>query len=291
MSRHLEEKWRAMPCERELQVRMEILVEEQRGLCEAQERREAVEPYDTEWRIADRAVQHFLERVGKTQRRITKLRSEIAAEPPSRPELTDDARARKLSDLKLNSEVMLGRFLVVTPGYNAPFLVKLGHGLADIDVDAVLRAENIRLVSLDNPERWTPEGRDVEPQKFLALHPTDVIPAIQALKASLGKADRKIDEDERAERATVVWLPRNDKGFHHPDPARTVYPPGIGRLAMDCRRKSSHPGWAVLRGWGTELDRGVQGPINGLEVDFVLVPGKGRYHALLDPGDVEEILL
>ena len=272
-----------MPCERELQVRMEILVEEQRGLVEAQERRGAAEPYNEEWRLADRTAQHFLERVGKTQRRITKLRAEISAQV--------DVRDAKLRALQRNSEIMLGRFLVVTPGYNAAFLVKLGHGLAAIDVDAVLRAENIRLVSLDNPERWTPEGRDVEPQKFLALHPTDIVPAIQALRDSMMKAKRQIDEDERAERARVVWLPRNAKGFRHPDPARTVYPPGIGRLAMDCRRKSSHPGWAVLRGWGTELDRGVQGPINGLEVDFVLVPGKGRYHALLDPDDVEEILL
>ena len=287
--KRLEEKWRSMPCDRELQVRMEILVEEQRGLDEARERRESVEPYTREWRIAERTVHHFLERVGKTQKRITTLRAEIAAQPADVG--VDEARARKLRKLRQNSETMLGRFLVVTPGHDASFLEQLGvDDLEGIDVDAVLRAENIRLVSLDNPERWTPEGRDAQPQKFLALHPTDVVPALRALKESRKNSTRPIDESERAERATVIWLPENAKRFRHPDPARTVYPPGIGRLAMDCRDKSSHPGWAVLRGWGEDLDHGVD-PINGCEVDFERVPSKGRFHALLNPDEVEEILL
>ena len=263
---------------------MEIFVEEQRGLEEARERRESAEPYTREWRIAERTVHHFLERVGKTQKRITTLRAEIAAQPA-------DGGEDKLAALRRNSEIMLGRFLVVTPGHNAAFLDGLGvTDLKDVDVDAVLRAQNIRLVSLDNPKRWTPEGRDVEPQKFLALHPTDVVPALRALKESRKNATRPIDESERAERATVIWLPENAKRFRHPDPARTVYPPGIGRLAMDCRGKSSHPGWAVLRGWGADLDRGVD-PINGCEVVFERVPSKGRFHALLNPDEVEEILL
>ena len=59
---------------------------------------------------------------------------------------------------------------------------------------------------------------------------------------------------------------------------------------MDCRGKSSHPGWAVLRGWGEDLDDGVD-PINGCDVVFERVPSKGRFHALLNPEEVEEILL
>ena len=293
--RRLEEKWRAMPPERELQVRMEILVEEQRGLDESRERRNGAKVGGKVYRLADRNSQHFFERTLRTRRRITVLRAEISAEASTMiEESIDDARARKLRKLRQNSEAMLGRFLVVTPGHNETFLAKLDAGseyFDGIDVDAVLRAENIRLVSLDNPERWTSEGRNVVPQKFLALHPSDIVPALRALDKARENASSSVDEAERAERATIVWLPENAKRFRHPDLARTVYPPDIDRLALDCRDRSSHPGWAVLRAWGSSALESYSDPINGCKVDFDFIFGKSRYHALLDPDDLEEILL
>ena len=290
MPQRLEEKWRAMPPERELQVRIEILVEEQRGLNESQERIGAAARGTKAYRLAERNSSHFLGRIARTQKRITVLRARIAAaEPASEP--LDDARARKLRTLRQNSTAMLGRFLVVTRGHNAELLEKLGVAdLGDVDVNTVLRAENIRLVSLDNPERWTMEGRGVTPQKFLALHPTDVKVAVEALMGAIDASLQPVPDGERAERATVIWLPRNRKKFQHPDPKRTVYQPRIDRLALDHRNSNSPKGWAILRGWGTDIDKDLD-PINGCEVAFEAVAGKGRYEALLDPDEVEEILL
>ena len=107
-----------------------------------------------------------------------------------------------------------------------------------IDVDDALRVEGIRLVSLDNPDRWTPDGQNVKPQKLLALHSADATPALRAIRAALGKATSPIGTDETAERAIVVWLPRKENGWQHPDPVRTVYPPRIERLALDCSGSS-----------------------------------------------------
>ena len=206
------------------------------------------------------------------------------------------SRRRKLAQLRQNSEMMLRYFVVVTPGHNAAFLDRLGLSAAEAiepdQVDAVLRGENIRLVRLDNPERWT-DAEDVTPKKFMALHPSDVTSAIKALKRSFGKAGTRFHEAERAERATVIWLPAKGNGWQHPDPDRTVYPPRIERLALchsSARRSELQPGWAILRGWGAELDELTE-PINGCEVDFVDCPDKGRYEAMLSPDDVEEILL
>ena len=285
MPKRLEEKWRAMPPERELQVRMEILTEEQRGLDEAQATRETAKPNTSAFRLADRDTHHFLGRVGKTQKRITKLRDLLATKQPIKD--ISAARARKLRKLYQNSQTMLGRFLVVTPGFNQAFLKKLEvTELGDFDVNAVLQTERIQLITLDNPERWTPQGSEVVPKKFLALHPMDVNPAIRVLKAAMVAPTSKV---EQSERSTIIWLPPNKNDFQHPDEDRTTYPPKITRLALDLRDRSSHPGWAVLRGWGTNLDAGVD-PINDCEVDFEAVPNKGRFQALLDPDELEEIL-
>ena len=241
--------------------------------------------YDSYYCAEEYAVQ-IVERI-RFHRSVTPHAKPRAAGLPADHEA---ARARKLAKLRQNSEAMLERFLVVTAGHNATFLEKLGvTKLENIDVDAVLRTENIRLVSLDNPERWSPDGQNVVPKKFLALHPSDVAPAIKALKESVEKLLVPINEGERTDRSTVVWLPQNDKGFRHPDPARTVYPPRITRLVLDMRNMP-YGGWAVLRGWGTKLDQETI-PINGCEVTFDAVPEKDRFHALLDLDDVEEILL
>ena len=279
-----------MPPVREMAVRAEILAEEERGLAESEAARDAAERGTKAYRLASRNVGHFKTRIARTRKRMKALSEQMSAEPPVAD--MDQERARRLRRLRANSQTMLGRFLVVTPGHNAAFLAKLGvSDLGDVDLDAILRTEYIRLVSLDNPERWVAEGgQDVQPQKFLALHPTDVTPALRALRHSLSRATTGIPEEELAERATVAWLPRNRSKFQHPDPAKTVYPAGIERLALDHRPKSSQKGWAILRGWGKDLDRGVP-PINGCEVEFEAVPHKGRFHALLDPSDVEEIAL
>ena len=288
MVRRLEEKWRAMPPERELQVRMEILVEEQRGVDESRAVLDTAEPETKEYRLAYRNAGYFMGRVGRTQNRITLLRKQLGDTPPPM-ENVDEARSRKLAKLRSNSETMLGRFLVVTPGYNESFLERLSvTSLEGIDVDAILRAENIRLVSLDNPARWAEDGHKVNPQKFLALHPTDVVPAIKALVRSMTMT--AFPEEERSERATIVWLPRKRNGWQHPDPDRSVYPPNIERIALDCSERKTEDGWGILRGWGKDLDGAID-PINGCEVAFTWVPKKKRYEALLDPDDIEEILL
>ena len=296
MSTRLEKKWRAMPAEHELQVRMEILVEEQRGLDEAQFALNAAEHGTKEYRIATQTINHFIGRVGKTKRRITRLRAGmIDISPVQSSDKIDAARARKLAQLRQNSEAMLGRFLVVTSDYNQAFLKRLGVAdLAGLDVDTVLRLEGIRLVSLDNPERWSSEGHNVQPQKFMALHPTDVVPAIEALNTALqamvNTSHQPGPEHEQAERATVVWLPKKANGWQHPDKLRTVYPPRIERLALDRSERGTQEGWAILRGWGVSLDQDLD-PINGCEVDFEFNAGKNRYEALLDPDEIEEILL
>ena len=244
-----------------------------------------VDRYGSQYCTEDEAMQ-IVERI--RFHRATNPRRK--ATPPTMTAPERSSRERALARLRQNSEQMLRSFCVVTPGHDAKFLAKLdGTELGELDVDAVLRAEGIRLVSLDNPERWTMDGQAVEPKKFLALHPSDITPAIRALKAAAEKPARRIDEAERAERATVVWLPAKPNGWQHPDRARTVYPPGIERLALDRSERKTEPGWAILRGWGTDLH--LVEEINGCEVDFAFVPAKGRYHALLDPEDVEEILL
>ena len=195
------------------------------------------------------------------------------------------SRKRALARLRQNSETMLRYYLVVTPGYNDKFLSKLGiSALGELDVDAVLRAENIRLVSLDNPERWTMDGNMVEPKKLLGLHPTDVASAIRVLKVSLSKAIPVLNERERSERATVVWLPMKSNGWQHPDEGRTVYPSGISRLALNRSGKD-----VILRGWGINLDSDTI-PINGCDVNFRPTQ-EGYFEALLDKDELEEILL
>ena len=132
---------------------------------EARAALDAAEPGTKKYRLATRGLQHFMGRVGKTQKRITLLRKRLGAGQAPVGDI-DEARAKKLEELRSNSEIMLGRFLVVNPGYNHDFLKKfsiLPSDLSGIDLDAVLNAENIRLVSLDNPS----DGalKDIKPSR------------------------------------------------------------------------------------------------------------------------------
>ena len=301
MNRRLEAKWKALPPERELPIRLDVLAGQQEGLGESYARRNAAAPDTTEFRVAENAMSHFTGAISYTEARIDELRRLIAETPDEVREreadrarkAEDDKRARMRRRLRQNSQTMVERFMVVTPAFNDRFLERLGvseQDLEGVDVDAELRVEGIRLVSLDNPERYAEGGESVDPQKLLALHPSDVTPAMKVLHNALVKAPPLIPTMERAERATIVWLPRQKNGFQHPDRHRTVYPPGIKRLALDHRRKNAPDGWAILRGWGTDLDGDID-PINGCEVEFDAVPDRDRFEAGLDPAEVEEILL
>ena len=297
MNRRLEKKWRALPPDRELLIRREVLAEQQRGLDESRERRDAALPETKDFRVAEAAMQHFMSSAGLTEKRIAELEK---IPPPNDDEQQDlirkseeQKRERQLRRLRQNSQTMVERFMVVTANHNDALLKKLEvteQALEVVDVDAVVRAEGIRLISLDNPDRYADGGESVEPQKFLALHPSDVTPALKALREALEKTPPSIPEVERSARATIVWLPRQRNGFQHPNKARTVYPSGIERLALDHRNNKTPEGWAVLRGWGTDLDKGT-GPINGCKVEFEDVPDKTRFECDLDPSEVKEILL
>ena len=214
------------------------------------------------------------------------------------------ARARKLARLHKNSKAMLARFLVITPGHNAPFLAELGStqtelGHMGVDVDTVLRAANIRPISLDNPERWTPGGYTVQPLKFQGLHPTDVREAMSALHRSIDAHLCPPPVVERAERATIVWLPRKPNGWQHTDPTLTTYPPGIRRIAL--KHDEPQGGWAKIRvfledDWvhvvGHYEDRDSEWPsLNGLVPELTQNVKKARFEGELTPEDVEEILL
>ena len=294
--RRLEEKWRALPPDRELEIRLEVLDGQQLGYNESRERRDAAQPDTKAFRVADAAMNYFTESIAYTENRIAELK---ASPPPTDDEMQarerkqeDEKRARMRRRVRKNAQIMVERFTVVTPGHNAAFLSMLDVSSIDgADVDAVLRVAGIRLIRLDNPERYAEGGESVDPQKFFALHPDDVQPAIRVLREFFERSPRPaIEKSEQAERATVVWLPRQDNGFQHPDKKRTTYPPNIERLALDHRKKNAPHGWAILRGWGTNLDKGID-PINGCEVEFDEVPGRGRFEAGLDPDEVKEILL
>ena len=87
----------------------------------------------------------------------------------------------------------------------------------------------------------------------------------------------------RAPRAHVVWLPAQTNGFQHPNKARTVYPDGISRLALDHRKVSS----SILRAWGTEpKDR-----VNSIPLVWKRIKKKRRWEANLSMDDAEKILL
>ena len=299
MIRSLENKWRALPPDRELLIRQEVLAEMQRALDEAKVMGAAAAPNSRESRVASQTVSYFLSETARVQGRIDELQALIADNSAdvlaaAARRIEDEAReknARQRARLRKNSKLMLKRFLVVTPEFNDEFLAKLGvKELGDLDVDAALRVVGIRLVSLDNPERWTPGGESVSPQKLFGLHPSDVSKAMKVLNLVVSMPAEDVPEEERAERATIVWLPRQTNGFQHPDPERTTYPPKYTRVALDHRNNVSPKGWAVLRAWGLDLDTAAD-PLNSCEVDFDAVPKKGRFEAALDPVEVEEILL
>ena len=291
MVRSLEKKWRALAPNVELQIRKEILTEYERGQKEATEKLNASEPDSKEYRVASRTRAYFLEQAGFVGKRIKVLQAIIDEMVPPAETEADKARIRKLSTLRQNSRMMLKRFLIVTPGFNADFTQRAGkENLEGVDVDAVLRTHGIRLVSLDNPERWGVGGEFVEPQKLLGLHPSDITRALKVISQAVSTKDLPVYENERSERATVVWLPMKSNGWQHPDKSRTVYPPRITRLAMNRSEKNTMTGWAVLRGWGRDLDIDLD-PINGCNVEFEYNIEKGRFEALLSPDDVEEILL
>ena len=216
--------------------------------------------------------------------------------------LIDDARERKLRQLHQNAETMAARFLVITPGHNAEFLRRLNAEHIDAEiVDAVLRAQNIRPVSLDNPARWTPEGYTVQPKKFQGLHPHDVTDALDALQRSIDAHLCPFSEDERAERATLVWLPRQANKWQHVDPTRSTYPPGIRKVAL--RHDQPHKGWAKIRVFLEDDWEHIAGetfsvdettpwpPLNGCVLDLSENEKKSRFEGVLTPDDVEEILL
>ena len=253
----------------------------------------AADPNSREWRLANRNISYMVERAETCRREIARLRRKIEATGAKR-ETEEEKRARwrrlKLARLRENAETMLSRFMVVTPGFNATFMqhthdISALHRLNQLDdaegrIDGLLQAEGIRLVSLDNPARWAEGGEEVDPQKLLALHPDDVSAAIVALREAVEEIKRP------PRRSTVVWMPRKDNGWQHPDPERTVYPPRIERLAL----RHLEDGGARLRGWGSGLDSNLE-PVNDLDIDFTYRPDKARYEARLSPADVEEILL
>ena len=290
MIRSLEKKWRALNPQVELEIRESVLTEYKRGQAEAIAKRDASEPGSKDYRLGSHTLGYFLEQESIVQRRIKELQATISGmEPPAKTD-EDKARARKLSKLRQNSEAMLKRFLIVTPGFNDDFLKFLDRveTIEGVDIDAVLRTHGIRLVSLDNPKRWEIGGETVEPQKLLGLHPNDITFALKVLRQAT--PNPPVSEDERSERATIVWLPMKDNGWQHPDENRTVYPPRIERLSLNHTPGNTDVGWAILRGWGTDLDHDLE-PINGCMVEFEYNSAKGRYEALLSPDDVEEILL
>ena len=225
--------------------------------------------------------------------------------PDTLPKDHRAARARKLARLRANSETMLKRFLIITPGYNERFLEQVGTTQMElndmgVDVAAVMRAANIRPISLDNPERWVLGGYTVQPLKFRGLHPSDVKDAMEAMRWSIDAHLCPPSEDEREERAAIVWLPRKANDWQHPDPALTVYPSGIGRIAL--KHNEPHEGWAKIRvflvdNWSYEkgyyLDVDSEWPpLNGLVLDdLVENTKKSRFEGELTPDDVEEILL
>ena len=211
-------------------------------------------------------------------------------------------RERKLAQLRFNSETMIKRFLVITPGFNADFLTKVHStqtNLADmgVDVDAVLQAAGIRPISLDNPERWIMDGAGVEPKKLKGLHPSDVTDALVAMQRSIDAHLCPPPEDELAERAVTVWRVMQPNGWQHPDPRLTIYQAGVDRIAM-CRapegryavKRGLPDGWAIVRVFGDNA-AGPLEPINGCEIETEWNKDKKTYEAILDPDDVEEILL
>ena len=286
MTPKLEEKFRSLPPEKELEIRLEILKEEERGLKEAITENNLASPDTREFRVSQNNIFHFLGRVGITKKRIDELKSLIETNDVDE----EKERNRKLEVLRANSQTMLNRFMVVTPDFNKEFLEKLDvEDLEDVDVNGVLRAEKILLVRLDNPDRYAPDGENIHPQKLFALHPADIIPAIKALKQHIEKSSI-ITPQEQIERSTVVWLPENKNEFQHPDSTKTVYPPRITRLALDNRNLNSPSGCSILRGWGIDLDKDIV-LINGCKVVFERITKKNRFEAILTSYDVKEILL
>ena len=77
MTKSIEEKWRALPPEKELEIRREVLAEEQRGLAESQAAFKAAEPGTREERVAIKNTKHFLGRIKETEERIIFLRELI----------------------------------------------------------------------------------------------------------------------------------------------------------------------------------------------------------------------
>ena len=298
MSARLEKKWRALPPERELKIRLEILVEETRGLDESKATCDTATPGTKTYRVAEQSLHHFMTRCGRTEKRIAELLVAIKAKPPrssndeaARSLTEEQTRARQLRRLRANAQTMVERFLVVTPGFNSDFLDKLGVTSLDVNVDAVLKAHGIRLVSLDNPARYGPDRNQIRPLKFLALHPDDVTAAVKILRPMVAakgpaKVSKRKPLDPKAVfgKKMVVWLPRKANGWQHPNRTLTTYPDRITRLALEHstpkRRTRIPPGHAILRGWGANLrtER-----INNTTVPFSYVADKRRYEANLGP--------
>ena len=243
---------------------------------------------------------------GQAEQIVARIRFVRAMKPHAKitalstPMVELRSRERALARLRQNSEMMLKRFLVITPGFNEEFLKRVGEtDLADIGVDmgAVLRAAGIRPISLDNPERWTTDGSTVEPKKLQGLHPNDIMDALKAMQRSIDAHLCPPPEDERAMRAVTVWRAMQRNGWQHPDPALTVYQPGVDRIAM-CHspegryavKRGLPDRWAIVRVFGPGA-AGPLDPINGCEIETELNEDKGIYEAILDPDDVEEIRL
>ena len=89
----------------------------------------------------------------------------------------------------------------------------------------------------------------------------------------------------------VQWLPRKDNGFQHVDLENSELPEGITRLALEhstLRKEGRIPaGYAVLRGWGTNLSRVV---INTVPVEFRYIPDKNRYEVEVNNNQLEGLL-
>ena len=105
-----------------------------------------------------------------------------------------------------------------------------------------------------------------------------------------GLSDPPSDSKEKDEKP-VQWLPRKDNGFQHVDLENSVLPEGVTRLALEhstLRKEGRIPaGYAVLRGWGTNLSRVV---INTVPVEFRFNAEKDRYEVEVNNNQLEGIL-
>ena len=128
--------------------------------------------------------------------------------------------------------------------------------------------------------------------------PAVVVPDLQMVRAAPGvRLSPQSDGSVLAERDDaplvrrndldtpgVGWLPKQYNGFQHPDPSKTVYPPGIERLALDRRKDVG----ATLRGWGSRT-LGYE-TINDVVVEFTYISKRSRYEAKLTPKQLKRIL-